>query len=106
MALPLALLGIGAAIMDEKVADKRSYVLTASFIRVVIAPLIGVLAAKLLSLNAEETRIALLFLACPTGVVTHVMTEQLGGDIGLSAGIIVISTILSIFSLGAVLAIF
>jgi hypothetical protein len=49
--------------------------------------------------------VALIMLACPTAVASYVLSEQLGGDSALSAGAVVVSTILSIASLAAVVAI-
>ncbi|MBA7638049.1 hypothetical protein ES703_45698 [subsurface metagenome] len=106
IALPLALLGVGATLVQGKIVGRRSFAFASSVIKIVVAPLVGFVAARLLGLGPAETRIGLLFLACPTATVSYVMAEQLGGDEKLAAAIIVVSTILSIFSLSVVIGLF
>lgn len=106
IALPLALLGIGATLIGKRGTAPVTFVLTASIIKIAIAPLAGLLAARLFGLGIGETRIALLFLASPTAIVSYVMADQIGGDRELSAAIVVISCLLSILSLSVVVALF
>jgi predicted permease len=105
IALPLALLGIGGTLAKGSIARKRLLALAASLIKVFIAPAFGFLFALLFFLNPDQTRIALLFLACPAATISYIFAEQLEGDASLAAEIVLISTILSIASLAAVLAI-
>jgi hypothetical protein len=104
--LPLALIGIGAILAQSKIAGRGMPALVASIIKVVVSPIVGFWAARWISLGAAETKIALLFLACPTAIASYVVAEQLGGDEELSAAIIVVSTILSIISLSIVIGLF
>ncbi len=106
VSLPLALIGIGAVLAQSKIAGSGIPALAASIIKVAISPIVGLWAARLIGLGAGETKIALIFLACPTAVTSYVVAEQLGGDEELSAAIIVVSTILSIISLSVVIGLF
>jgi predicted permease len=106
ISLPLALLGIGAVLAQSKIAGSGIPALAASAIKIGVSPIVGFWAAHLMGLGAGETRIVLLFLACPTAVTSYVVAEQLGGDDKLAAAIIVVSTILSIFSLSVVIGLF
>jgi len=106
IALPLALLGVGAALVQGRIIGQRTYAFVGSVIKIVIAPIVGLLAARLLGLGHAETRVALIFLACPTATVSYIMAGQLGGDERFSAAMVLISTILSILSLSLVVAIF
>lgn len=106
MALPLALLGIGAAIAEKRAFGRGGLALAASLIKIVVAPVAGLAAVKLLGLGPGETRIALLFLACPTAISSYVLADQLDGDKGLSAAIVVISVLLSVVSLSIVVGLF
>jgi len=106
ISLPLALICIGAVLAQSKIAGCGIPAFAASIIKIAVAPIVGFWAARLMGLGAGETRIVLLFLACPTAVTSYVMAEQLGGDGKLSAAIIVVSTILSIFSLSVVIGLF
>lgn len=96
MTTPLALLGIGATL---SFATLRSYLRnagTAASIKAVASPLFGLAIAAALGLSRPETRMALIYLACPTAAASYVMAQQLGADEGLAANIIVASTLLSI----------
>jgi len=103
MALPLALLGIGATLAFRHIRGSVGPAIAATAIKLLCAPLLGFAAATLLGASPIETRIALLFLACPTAIVAFVMAEQLGGDEQLTSGAIVLSTVCSIASMAAVL---
>jgi len=83
--------------------DKTSGGQAAAAIKLVCCPLLGLAAATLIGARPAETRIALLYLACPTAVIAFVMAEQLGGDEQLSGSAIVLSTVFSTASLAAVL---
>ena len=103
MTTPLALLGIGAALTFKTL---RSYWIRSTLsagIKVVAAPLIGLLLARWLALSTAELRMALIFLACPSATVTYIMAQQMGSDDGLAANIVVLSTLLALPSLAVVL---
>ncbi len=106
VSLPLALIAVGAALVESKIGGYALWAFSASAIKIVIAPLAGLLAAIMLNLGPGETKIALIFMACPTAAVSYVMAEQLGADEKLSAAIVTLSTVLSVISLSIVLAVF
>jgi hypothetical protein len=99
MALPLALLGIGASLNLSAFRGRLFTPLTASLLKVVAAPLIGLGVAQALGLDHEHTRIALIYLACPTAVMSYVMAQQIGTDEDLAGRIVVISTVLALVTL-------
>lgn len=103
MALPLALLGIGGTLARGSLSGTRIFVGASAMIKVVLTPLAGLGIAWAIGLGRYETRIALLFLACPTAVVSFVMAERLGGNSKMAAGIVFLTVIASIVSLGTVL---
>jgi hypothetical protein len=106
IALPLALLSVGAAMVQGSLAGQTSLAFAASLIKVIVAPTAGFIAAVLLGLGPMEMKLSLLFLACPTAVVSYVMADELDGDSNLAAAIVVISTLLSIPALSVIVAIF
>ena len=57
--------------------------------------MVGYLVARWLGLSPIETRVALIYLACPTAAASYVMAQQLGSDDKLASSIIVVSTILA-----------
>ncbi|MFW5996849.1 MAG: AEC family transporter [Lentisphaeria bacterium] len=103
MALPLALLGIGATLTFGAVKGVTGKSLAAASIKTLGAPLFGFMVASALQLSSLEMRIALLYLACPTAVTSYVMAQQMGGDDRLATGIVVVSTLMSAVSLWLVL---
>lgn len=107
MALPLALLGIGATLGEKKqVTEGFRVAFSASIIKVAVAPVVGFFLAGLVGLGAGEMRIALIMLACPTAVASFVLTEEIGGDGPLAARIVVVSSVLSAVSLAVVVGLF
>lgn len=99
MALPLALLSIGGTLDPRRVQGVLGPVVTASLIKVALAPLAGYFLGRAAGLTGEEMRVALILLACPTAAASFVMADQMGGDTHLTAGAIVLSTLLSLASL-------
>ncbi len=104
MALPLALLGIGATLDPGAVRAGGPAAAVAATIKVMVAPLVGLLATRALRLDGVETTIALLYLAMPTAAISYVMAELLGADGKLASSIVVVSTLLSLPALAIVLA--
>jgi len=103
IALPLALLGIGASLSFKSVKNGLVSSLTASVIKVVVGPLIMFFIGKQLGLGHTELRIAMLFLVCPTAAASFIMAEELGANEKLASGIIVVSTIMSMLSIAIIL---
>jgi len=106
MALPLALLSVGAAIVQRKIAGYFKLALISSLIRTFFSPVVVYVASMFVALTADELRIAMILSACPAAVSSYVMADQLGCDSKLAASIIVLSTILSFVSLTIVVSIF
>lgn len=104
MALPLALLCIGAALLTVPVRGNRRIALAASLHKVVLSPLIGYAVGRLTGLDDGALLAALLCLACPTAAVSYTMVRQIGGDDGLAASAVVLSAILSAPALAVILA--
>ncbi len=106
MALPIALIGIGATLIQSRIVGQIRLAMAVSAIKLAVAPLIGFFSANLLGLGAGETRIALLFLATPTAIASYVLVDQLGGNKEFAAKIVVISSVFSMVSLAVVVGLF
>jgi predicted permease len=103
MAVPLALLSIGSALVATPLrGNVRPAVLAACF-KSVVSPLIGLGLARLVQLDPGATRVVLLLLACPTAGISYTMVRELGGDQAIAAASIVISAGLSAVSLAVIL---
>ncbi|HSN75317.1 MAG TPA: AEC family transporter [Anaerolineae bacterium] len=103
MALPLALLGIGAALRLRDIRAGGLTATAAALIKVAIAPLAGLAIASALGLTGPELQITLLYLAMPTAAASFVMAERMGADGRLASSIVAISTLLAIPALTVVL---
>ncbi len=103
MALPLALINIGSTLSLRVVRGSLSPILTASIIKVALGPLAGYGLARLMGLGGDELRVVLIMLACPTASSSFVMAAQMGRDALLTAGAVVLSTMLSFISLFLIL---
>ncbi len=104
MALPLALLSIGASFTRGGLRRHVPPALGASMLKVAAAPLLGWGFARWFGLAPLEMHMALIFLACPTAVTSYVMAEQMGADAELAGGQVVLSTLLSMATLAIILS--
>ncbi|MEA3334855.1 MAG: AEC family transporter [Chloroflexota bacterium] len=104
MALPLALLGIGASLRLRTIREGGRVALAGSLIKILFAPLVGLLVALAVGISGIEMQIGLLYLTMPTAVMSYVMADQMGADGRLAGSIVVISTVLAMPALSVVLA--
>ena len=103
MSVPVALLGLGSAFGIFGIRDvDRNFVVaasTATFLKVLISPLFGILFSLLFQLDHVEARIVTIYLATPTAIASHVIVGQFRGDEKLAASAIVSATLASILFL-------
>jgi predicted permease len=99
ISLPLALLAIGVQLDLGRMRGGWGAVLVASSIKVIVGPACVWLLARWIGLDALEQRVAVIFMACPTAAASYVLADQLHGDREVTAGIVALSTLLSIGSL-------
>ena len=104
MAVPLALLCIGGALVTTPFRGNRKVALVAALFKTVVSPMIGYAVSRWFHLDPGETRVVLLLMACPTAAISFTMVRQLGGDEAVAAGAIVLSTLFSIGALSAILS--
>ena len=100
MALPLALLGIGAGLQVSRLRGHLQWSMAAAFLKCSVGPAAGYVIGTALGLGSEELRLALIFLACPTAAAAYVLVQQMDGDVPLIASIITLS---HLFALPAML---
>jgi predicted permease len=78
--------------------------LACAALKVVLCPAIGYVVAQAIGLGPEERTMALLFLATPTATVSYTLAAELQGNEALASSTILLSTVGSLASLGAILA--
>jgi predicted permease len=102
MALPLGLLGVGGSLVTVKLGANWRAPLASALVKTAVSPLIGLALAAVLGLGAEERRVVLLLLACPTAIISYTMALELKGDEPLAAGAIALSVLTSVVSLAVI----
>ncbi|NQU43787.1 AEC family transporter, partial [bacterium] len=103
LAMPLALLGIGASLTRRSVTGNLVGAAMASAIKLIAGPVVGYMLGRAIGLGPNELRIAMIYLACPTAIMSFVMAEQMGADSELSGSIVVLTTVLAFPVLALVL---
>ncbi|MBN2430189.1 MAG: AEC family transporter [Acidobacteria bacterium] len=103
MALPLALLSTGASLSFSSLRGSMPATVVAAILKIGVTPMLGFLLAPWFGLTGRELVIVLIYLACPTAVVSFVMAEQLKADHLLTGNIILVTTILSMPGLALIL---
>lgn len=104
MSLPLALICIGGALAATRLVGNRRRITAAVSLKLVAMPLCGWLLAQALGLTPAETQVGLILLATPTAAASYTVATQLGGDVELAAGSVVLSTLGSVVALAAAVA--
>lgn len=105
MALPLALLIIGASLSFEKFKPRFLIVLISSLLKIILIPGMGLILFKLFSLSPENYLPALIILASPTATLAYILAKEIGGDPDFAVAAISICTILSSATYGIWLSI-
>lgn len=106
MAMPLALISIGATLSISKIGGFLGKSLEAALIKLVVLPIIGFVFLTLLSVKGNSMQLAMIYFALPTSPSNFILSSQLNSDLNLAAAALVVSTLLSMLSLSAVLFIF
>ncbi len=95
MALPMALLIIGASLSFEQLKPRFLNVLISTFLKLILAPAIGFMLFSLISSAPEDYLPGLIILASPTATLAYIMAKEIGGDPDFAVAAISICTILS-----------
>lgn len=106
MALPLALLSIGAALMTVRLRGNRRVASAAALHKAIVSPLIGYGLGRLIGLDDASMLAVLIYLACPTAATSYTMVRQIGGDEAVAASTVVLSALFSAPALAVILALF
>ncbi|MDQ8187184.1 AEC family transporter [Pelagicoccus sp. SDUM812002] len=99
LALPLALIGLGAGLKLDELKGRLSLSVVASLINVAFSPVLGYFVGRSIGLDPTSLKVAVIFLSCPTAVFSYVLAEMLGNDGIMARNIVILSTLLSIISL-------
>jgi malate permease and related proteins len=98
MALPLALISIGASFSWEKLRGDLKVTMLATGIKLVGMPFLTALVLILSGVRGQDLAIGVLFAGTPTATAAYIMAQQMKGDAELSGSIIMLSTLLSVLT--------
>ena len=104
MALPVALLTVGASMDIGRVRNDLAAASVIAFIKLLVYPAAVYICLGMFGLTGLERQIAVLILASPTAVVSTIMAQEMKGDEQLAAAIVIASTIGSLFSISGWIA--
>ncbi len=102
-ALPMALISIGGALTFANLKGYLRLSLSAAAIKLVIFPVVGYLLMRAFDVTGIPFRVGMIFFCLPTSTALYVLSSQLNSDTELASAAIVLSTVLSFFSLSAAL---
>lgn len=103
MATPLALIAIGAGFEGKKALQKRKPAMIAAVIKLVVQPLVFLPVALALGFTDEKLVALIIMLGAPTTPSCYIMAKNMGNDGVLTSSIVVLTTILSAFSITGIL---
>lgn len=103
-ALPLALLCVGAGLDLRAIGQRPGVLLVTSALKLLLAPLVTALLARLLGVEGTAMAGAVLFMAAPVSASAYVLARQLDGDAPLMANLITVSTLAAALTMPVVLA--
>ena len=95
MALPLALLAIGASFSIEKLRGDMVIAGLSTASKIILLPALTGLLLHLAGVTGLDFAIGVLIAATPAATANYILAHQLGGDAELSGSIVMISTLAS-----------
>lgn len=107
LTLPLALLCVGASLSFRAgmQADQRAPLLWASAFKLLFLPWATVLTLWIMGFSGIDIGVPFLLLAAPTATASFVMVTAMGGNSRLAANLVVLTTLLSLFTVSVGLAV-
>jgi malonate transporter and related proteins len=102
-ALGLALLTVGAGLHFGEAAAAKTTVALATALKLLLMPVLMVLALKLFGVSGTPAAVAMLCSAVPTGSGAYVLARQMGGDAPLVANILTFQVICAAVTIPLVL---
>lgn len=94
--VPVALFGLGGALMEYRLADNWSQALAMSLLKLILHPLIAwVLMIPVLKVDPEQARYGIVLAAMPAGINVYVFATYYNRGVNVATNTILISTVLS-----------
>lgn len=104
--LPLALLSIGGTLALKNLKSHLPHAMVGAVIKLLVLPSVGWIFLGLFDASTLSMRVGMLFFALPASPAIIVLSSQLNSDTEFASAAIVLSTLVSFFSMSAVLLYF
>ncbi len=101
LALPLALLIIGASLSFKLMRSRLAALFSSSMFKLLLLPALGFALFRVFNQPPRDYLPGLIVLASPSATVTFIMAKEMGGDPDFAVAAISMSTILSAITLSA-----
>jgi len=101
IALPLALLSIGGSLTMKSLEGNLRLSTVAAVIKLLLLPVVGYVLLGLFEVTGAPFKVGMIYFTLPASASIYVLSAQLNSDTELASATIVLSTILSFFSLTA-----
>jgi len=95
LAVPLALLIIGASLSFDMVQSKLKAVLSCGLLKLILLPAVGFILYRLFNVMPQDYLPGIILLASPTASVSYVMAREMHGDSDFAVAAISLNTLLS-----------
>lgn len=105
IAMPLALLVVGASLDFHRLRAELIPSLAVSAIKLLLYPGLVFVLLKMWGLSGLALQVPVLLIASPTAVVSHIMAREMKGDEQLAAAIVIGTTLASLFTISLWIAI-
>lgn len=103
--IPVALVLLGAQLANTSLVADLGRIGLAVFIRLLVAPMAGGLLVMVLGMTSLSGKVSLVMSAMPTAVFASVLATEFDLEPEFVASAVLVSTVLSVFTVGAVLSI-
>jgi len=101
IALPLALLSIGGSLTMKSLKGNLRLSTVAAAIKLLLLPVVGYVLLVFFQVSGVPFKVGMIYFTLPASASIYVLSAQLNSDTDLASAAIVLSTILSFFSLTA-----
>ena len=95
LALPMALILIGASLSFKLMQLKIFRIFCSSFLKLILLPCLGLIFYRMFDIDLKDYLPALILLASPTATITYVMAGEMNGDTDFAVAALSTCTMLS-----------
>ena len=103
-ALPVALVSIGGGFHFQGIRTHVRSALTASTVKLIVLPATGFVFLKIFGFSTSYVQTGMVFFSLPCATSSYILSSQLNSDTALASAAIVLSTLLSFFTMSVVIS--